>query len=59
MFQTLTGSLIILFAMVAIVFAFAVLITAVLRWIFGRDDETVAWSAMAAPARIASLRRAA
>jgi hypothetical protein len=59
MFQTLTGSLIILLCIVTIIFAFAFFMTALLRWIFGTQDEAVAWSAMAAPTRIATLRRAA
>lgn len=59
MFQTLTGSLIIFLAMLGIIFVFALFMTALLRWIFGKEGTVVAWSAKAAPARIASLRRAA
>ena len=59
MFATLTGSLIILFGMLGIIFAFALVLTALLRWIFGTENDAVAWSAMAAPTRISSLRKAA
>ena len=59
MFHTLTGSLIILLCMLAIIFAFAIVITVLLKWILGREEEAVAWSAMAAPTRIATMRRAA
>ncbi len=59
MFQTLTGSLIILLAILGIIFTLALSMTALLRWIFGTEDDAVAWSAMAAPAQISSLRRAA
>jgi len=40
MFQTLTGSLIILCAMIGIIFLFALFITAVLRRLFLSDVET-------------------
>ena len=59
MFHTLTGSLIILLSMLGIIFVFAIFMTVLLRWIFGRDEEAMAWSAMVAPARIATMRRAA
>lgn len=59
MFQTLTGSLIILLAILGIIFILALFTTALLRWIFGTEDEAVPWSAMAAPAQSSSLRRAA
>jgi hypothetical protein len=59
MFATLTGSLIILFGMLGIIVAFALILTALLRWIFGTEDDVVAWSAMAAPTRISSLKKAA
>jgi len=59
MFQTLTGSLLILLAVLGIIFIFALFMTALLRWIFGTEDDAVAWSAMAEPARISSLQRAA
>ncbi|HEU4504929.1 MAG TPA: hypothetical protein VFR79_08865 [Nitrospira sp.] len=59
MFQTLTGSLIILLAILGIIFILALFMTALLRWIFGTADDAVAWSAMATPAQISSLRRAA
>ena len=59
MFHTLTGSLIILLSMLGIIFVFAIFMTVLLRWIFGRDEEAVAWSAMVAPARIATMRRSA
>ena len=39
MFQTLPGSLIILLCILAIIFAFAVLVTALLRWMFLTDEE--------------------
>jgi type IV secretory pathway VirB2 component (pilin) len=39
MFQTLTGSLAILFAVVGIIFVFALFMTAVLRWLFLTDVE--------------------
>ena len=59
MFHTLTGSLIILLSILGIIFVFAIFMTVLLRWIFGRGEEAVAWSAMVAPARIATMRRAA
>jgi hypothetical protein len=59
MFQTLTGSLLILLAVLGIIFIFALFMTALLRWIFGTEDDAVAWSAMAAPAQISSFQRAA
>jgi hypothetical protein len=59
MFATLTGSLIILLSMLGIIFAFALLMTALLRWMFGTKDDAVAGPAVTAPARISSLRRAA
>ena len=59
MFHTLTGSLIVFVSMLGIIFVFAIFMTVLLRWIFGREEEAVAWSAMAAPARIATMRRAA
>jgi hypothetical protein len=57
MFQTLTGSLIILFCIVAILIGFAVFLTALLRWIFGKDRDVVAIPEM--PSKPYSLRRAA
>jgi hypothetical protein len=59
MFQTLTGSLLILLVMLGIIFVFALFMTALLRWIFGTEDDAVAWSAIATPARVSSLQRAA
>lgn len=58
MFHTLTDSLIIFLSMLGIIFVFAIFMTVLLRWIFGRE-EAVAWSAMVAPTRIATMRRAA
>jgi hypothetical protein len=45
--------------MLGIIFVFAIFMTVLLRWIFGREEEAVAWSAMVAPTRIATMRRAA
>jgi hypothetical protein len=45
--------------MLGIIFAFALILTALLSWIFGTEDDVVAWSAMAAPTRISSLKKAA
>lgn len=58
MFQTLTGSLIILFAMLAIIFAFALFMTAVLRWIFLTDVE-LAETTTVHPTTVYSIRKAA
>jgi hypothetical protein len=57
MFQTVTGSLIILFGVVAIIAAFALFVTALLRWIWGTEQEVVRWSASIQQAT--PLRRAA
>ena len=59
MFHTLTGSLMIFLSMLGIIFVFAIFMTVLLRWIFGREEEAVAWSAMVAPTRVATMRRAA
>ena len=59
MFQTLTGSLIILFAMLAIIFAFALFMTAVLRWIFFTDVELAETTTVHEPITVYSIRKAA
>lgn len=59
MFHTLTGSLIIFLSMLGIIFVFAIFMTVLLRRIFGREEDAVVWSAMVAPTRIATMRRAA
>jgi hypothetical protein len=59
MFQTLTGSLIILFAMLAIIFAFALFMTAVLRWIFFTDVELAETTTVHEPTTVYSIRKAA
>ena len=59
MFQTLTGSLIILFAMLAIIFAFALFMTAVLRWIFLTDVELAETTTVREPTTVYSIRKAA
>ena len=58
MFQTVTGSLIILFAMLAIIIAFALFATALLRWIGGREQEIVTSRPTAEPSAT-PFRRAA
>ena len=59
MFQTLTGSLIILFAMLAIIFAFALFMMAVLRWIFLTDVELTETTTVHEPTTVYSIRKAA
>jgi hypothetical protein len=59
MFQTLTGSLIILFAMLAIIFAFALFMMAVLRWIFLTDVEPAETTTVHEPTTVYSIRKAA
>lgn len=59
MFQTLTGSLIILFAILAIIFAFALFMTAVLRWIFLTDVELAETTTVHEPTTVYSIRKAA
>ena len=59
MFQTLTGSLLILLGVLAIIFAFALVLTAWLRWMFREQDEAITWSTAAEPRRMPPLPRAA
>jgi hypothetical protein len=59
MFHTLTGSLIIFVCMFAIVFAFALFMTALLRWIFLTDEETLETAALREPPMAYPYRKAA
>ena len=59
MFQTLTGSLIILFTMLAIIFIFALFMTAVLSWIFLTDVELAETTTVPDPSTVYPIRKAA
>jgi hypothetical protein len=59
MFQTLTGSLVILFAMVGIIVVFALFMTAVLRWLFLTDVERAGATTVYEPSTAYRFRKAA
>jgi hypothetical protein len=59
MFQTLTGSLIILCAMVGIIAVFALCMTGLLRWLFLTDVEKAETTSVYEPSTADPLRRAA
>jgi hypothetical protein len=59
MFQTLTGSLIIFVCMFAIFFAFALFVTALLRWIFLTDEEASEATVLREPSLTYPYRKAA
>jgi len=59
MFQTLTGSLIILLAVLGIIFALALLVTALLRWIFLTDVEAAETTNVYEPPTVYPFRKAA
>lgn len=58
-FQTLTGSLVILFAMLGIIFVLALLGTALLRKIFLTDVEAAETTTVSEPLRESRFRQAA
>jgi hypothetical protein len=59
MFHTLTGSFIIFLCMFVIVFAFALFMTALLRWIFLTDEEASETTAFSEPSTAYPYRKAA
>jgi hypothetical protein len=59
MFNTLTGSLIILFSILAIIAALALFLTALLRWIFLTDEEAAETTTVYEPSTDYPLRKAA
>ena len=59
MFQTLAGSLIILLAILGITFVLAVLVTALLRWIFLTDVEAAETTNVYEPSTVYPFRKAA
>ena len=59
MFQTLTGSLIILVSMLGIIFVFALLMTAWLRWIFLTEVEAAHTTTVYQPSTEYPFRNAA
>ena len=58
-FQTLSGSLVILFAMLGIIFVLALLGTALLRWIFLTDVEAAETTTVSEPSSEHRFRQAA
>ena len=59
MFQTLTGSLIILLAILGMIFFLALLVTALLRWIFLTDVEAAETTNVYEPPTVHPFRKAA
>jgi len=59
MFQTLTGSFIILVAMFGIIFIFAVCLAAWLTWIFLTDEEAAETTTVYEPSMVHPFRQAA
>lgn len=59
MFNTVTGSLIILFSILAIIAALALFLTALLRWIFLTDEEAAETTTVYEPSPDYPLRKAA
>ena len=59
MFQTLAGSLIILLVMLGIIFVLALLLTALLRWIFLTDIEAAETTTVDEPPMAYPHRKAA
>ena len=59
MFQTLTGSLIILLCILGIILVFALFVTASLRWIFLTDVEAAETTTVNEPSAEYRFRRAA
>ena len=58
-FQTLSGSVVILFAMLGIIFVVALLATALLRWIFLTDVEAAETTTVSEPFTEHGFRQAA
>ena len=59
MFQTLTGSLIIILCMLGIIVVFALFTAALLRWLFLTDVEAAETTTVYEPTRVHPFRRAA
>ena len=59
MFDTVTGSFIILSCILAILVAFALFLTALLRWMFLTDEEAAETTTVYDPATAYPLRKAA
>jgi len=59
MFDTLLGSLIILSCILAILVAFALFMTALLRWMFLTDEEAAETTTVYEPSTAYPLRKAA
>jgi hypothetical protein len=59
MFQTLTGSFAVLMAMLGIIFAFALFMTAVLRWLFLSDGGMAEATSVYEPSTDYRFRKAA
>ena len=59
MFQTLTGSLIILLGILGMIFVLALLVTALLRWIFLTDVEAAETTNVYEPPTVYPFRKAA
>ena len=59
MFNTVTGSLIILFSILAIIAALALFLTALLRWMFLTDEEAAETTTVYEPSPDYPLRKAA
>ena len=59
MFDTVTGSLIILSCILAILVAFALFMTALLRWMFLTDEEAAETTTVYEPSTVYPLRKAA
>ena len=59
MFDTVLGSVILLMAMLVIMFAFALFVTAWLRWMFLTDEELAETATVHEPSTAYPLRKAA
>ena len=58
-FQTLSGSLVILLAILGIIFVIALFVTALLRWIFLTDVEAAETTTVSEPSSEPQFRQAA
>jgi|GEM_PF-458326 hypothetical protein len=59
MFSTVTGSLIILFSILAIIAVLALFLTALLRWMFLTEEEAAETTTVYEPSTDYALRKAA
>jgi hypothetical protein len=59
MFNTVTGSLIVLFSILAIIAALALFLTALLRWMFLTEEEAAETTTVYEPSPDYPLRKAA